>query len=203
MQEHLYNVLQVERPPARRSAGLPYLLLGAMSSFSPQSAPLQSAFDMVIDASKPSTQSSDVIRTHAIHSLRVLLQDGRMTASTKPYIQAAFSVAIPGFGSKQYVSISLDKIRSSSGTDVPGQLGRSECELAIVCSSDTKALQQSERKSLAIIKTDVDSRFLWSVWRSCTRARGSIGIRSGKDRPRSARICIFGTSSAIAAGNTE
>lgn len=165
MQEHLYDVLQVERPPARRSAGLPYLLLGAMSSFSAQSAPLQSAFDMIIDASsKPSTQSSDVIRTHAIHSLRVLLQDGRMTASTKPYIQAAFSVAIPGFGSKQYVFIGLDKIPSSSGTDMPCQLGRSECKLAIVCSSDTKAIQQSERESLAIIKTDVDSRFLWSVW---------------------------------------
>jgi hypothetical protein len=100
-QRHLSDIVDVERPSKRRSAGLPYLLLGALSGFSTHNPAQQHAFQRLFDSLSPESPVSDVTKTHVIHSLRVLLQDGKMSIATKPHVQKAFSVSIAGFGSNQ------------------------------------------------------------------------------------------------------
>jgi len=101
VQSHLDAILLGERPIKRRSAGIPYLLLGVLSGSTIDPSNLQYAFDRLFTAMTPNFRASDATRSHVVNILRVLFQDGKLSGAVSSYLEQAFVVAIEGFGAEK------------------------------------------------------------------------------------------------------
>ena len=101
MQSHLYEILDVPRPTKRRSAGLPYLILGSLAGATAGSSDLSLAFERLFRTVKPDSTASPAAQSHAINTLRVLFLDGKLGVPVKPFVEQAFVIAVEGFGAQE------------------------------------------------------------------------------------------------------
>jgi hypothetical protein len=96
----LHEILDRDRPTKRRSAGLPYLLLGALSGSTPGNPNVRHAFERIFSTLSSSSASS-ATKSHAVNCLRVLFLDGKLAATVKTYLEQAFVVAVEDFGAAE------------------------------------------------------------------------------------------------------
>lgn len=104
-QSHLDAILLCAIPTKRRSAGLPYLILGSLSGAQTGSRDLSICFDRLFAAVAPSSTLPAATQSHAINILRVLFLDGKLGSAVKPFVERAFVVAVEGFGATECVCV--------------------------------------------------------------------------------------------------
>ena len=102
LENHLDAILRSEHAITRRSAGIPYLLLGALSDSRAVSRNVCYALERLFESLRPEATTSDETKSHIINSLRVLFIDGKLAVTMKSFLERGFVIAIKGFGEAKY-----------------------------------------------------------------------------------------------------
>lgn len=106
LRTNLDLIMEKSNAITRRSAGLPYLIMGVFASeIDPARPLLSSTFDRFVEiASMPPSPSNggeklDLPQVHALNSLKLLFTDARMSQVVVPFVGKGLELAVSCFGS--------------------------------------------------------------------------------------------------------
>ncbi|CEQ41609.1 SPOSA6832_03343, partial [Sporobolomyces salmonicolor] len=96
LERHLDSIVSSRISFTRRSAGLPYLLVGLLTTILPSSRPtFERAFARLFEiAESTSPDILDESRVHAMNTLRTAFLDAKCAGAVLPYVERAFLLSI-------------------------------------------------------------------------------------------------------------
>lgn len=108
-QNHIDSIISQKISITRRSAGIPYCILGILTAVLPtDKASFDRAFVRLLEiAESKSTDILDESRVHAMNTLRTTFLDAKCAGAVGPYIERGFLIAISMFWSPKYALFSL------------------------------------------------------------------------------------------------
>ncbi|GAA5888047.1 hypothetical protein JCM5296_005415 [Sporobolomyces johnsonii] len=105
LERHLDSIVSSRISFTRRSAGLPYLLVGLLTTILPSSRPtFERAFARLFEIAE--SKSSDILdesRVHAMNTLRTAFLDAKCAGAVLPYVERAFLLSISLFWSTNWI----------------------------------------------------------------------------------------------------
>lgn len=109
LQSHLESIISKKISITRRSAGVPFCILGCLTAIIPTDpVSFDPAFSRLLEiAESKTTDILDESRVHAMNTLRTILLDAKATALVAPYLERTFLLAISMFWSPKSVSLPL------------------------------------------------------------------------------------------------
>ena len=100
-QVHLDSIVSTKISITRRSAGIPYCILGILTAVLPTNrAAFDSAFSRLFDIAESKT--SDILdesRVHAMNTVQTAVLDGKVSHAVTPFIERGFLLSIAMFWS--------------------------------------------------------------------------------------------------------
>lgn len=107
LRNNLQQILQKANVITRRSAGLPFLIVGILASEKDKARPLmQSTFRRFVEIAtmpapnKADGEKMDLPQVHAMNCLKFLFTDARVSDAVAPFIGEALALAVSCFGSQ-------------------------------------------------------------------------------------------------------
>ncbi|KAL8286525.1 hypothetical protein RQP46_004542 [Phenoliferia psychrophenolica] len=102
---HLDSIVSTKISITRRSAGIPYCILGILTVLLPANrAAFDSAFTQLFDiAESKSTDILDESRVHAMNTVQTAVLDGKVSHAVTPFIERGFLLAIAMFWSPNWI----------------------------------------------------------------------------------------------------
>ncbi|KAI5474356.1 DNA polymerase gamma subunit 1 [Pseudohyphozyma bogoriensis] len=102
---HLESIISKKISITRRSAGLPYCILGILTAVLPTDKPtFDAAFVRLFEIAESKTDAiTDESRVHAMNTLRTTFLDAKASLAVAPYIERGFLLAISLFWSPNWI----------------------------------------------------------------------------------------------------
>lgn len=104
-QQHLEDIVSARISITRRSAALPFIILGLLLTILPSSRPtFDSAFSRLFEIAESTTLDiTDSSRVHAMNTIRTVFLDAKGGLAAAPYVERGFLVSISLFWSPKSV----------------------------------------------------------------------------------------------------
>lgn len=102
-QNHIDSIISQKISITRRSAGIPYCILGILTAVLPtDKASFDRAFVRLFEIAE--SKSADILdesRVHAMNTIRTTFLDAKCSGAVGPYIERGFLIAISSFWSSK------------------------------------------------------------------------------------------------------
>ncbi|GAA5841760.1 hypothetical protein JCM9279_003095 [Rhodotorula babjevae] len=105
LNQHLEDIVSARISITRRSAALPFIILGLLLTILPSSRPIfDSAFSRLFEIAESTTSDiTDSSRVHAMNTIRTVFLDAKGGLAAAPYVERGFLVSISLFWSPNWI----------------------------------------------------------------------------------------------------
>ncbi|GAA5902144.1 hypothetical protein JCM8208_002487 [Rhodotorula glutinis] len=105
LNQHLEDIVSARISITRRSAALPFIILGLLLTILPSSRPtFDSAFSRLFEIAESTTPDiTDSSRVHAMNTIRTVFLDAKGGLAAAPYVERGFLVSISLFWSPNWI----------------------------------------------------------------------------------------------------
>ncbi|KAK4700043.1 thyroid adenoma-associated protein, partial [Phenoliferia sp. Uapishka_3] len=102
---HLDHIVSTKTSITRRSAGIPYCILGILTAILPTNRKaFEPAFTRLFDIAESKTEDIlDESRVHAMNTIQTAVLDGKVSMAVTPFVERGFLLAISMFWSRNWI----------------------------------------------------------------------------------------------------